>query len=143
VLLCLLWEMFQSIDRHGFERATLHDVLEDSPQGSSLYLGEMIEELGSTDFWRFWVVHLWVEDLAVASDALWWRASRCVPTSNLRLVFPKSSGARITVRTKDQRVLVKEHIGYEGGLDNPLVLGQSGREVPLAERSLRRRRPPK
>jgi hypothetical protein len=26
----------------------------------------------------------------------------------------------ITVRTKDQRVLVKEHIGYEGGLDNPL-----------------------
>jgi hypothetical protein len=57
--------MFQSIDRHGFERATLHDVLEDSPQRFPLYLGEMIEERGSTDFWRFWVVQLWVEDLAV------------------------------------------------------------------------------
>jgi len=27
---------------------------------------------------------------------------------------------RITVRTKDQRTLVKEHIGYEGGLDQPM-----------------------
>ena len=33
-----------------------------------------------------------------------------------------SAGAlrRITVRTKDGRTLVKEHIGYEGGLDQPM-----------------------
>ena len=65
------------------------------------------------------------------------------PNEQFTARFPKELCARITVRTRDQRVLVKEHIGYEGGLDNPLVLGQSGREVPLAERSLRRRRPPK
>jgi 2-methylcitrate dehydratase len=34
--------------------------------------------------------------------------------------FPQELCARVTVRTKDQRVLKKEHIGYEGGLDNPM-----------------------
>ena len=34
--------------------------------------------------------------------------------------FPKELCARITVYTKDRRVLVKEHIGYEGGMDNPM-----------------------
>jgi 2-methylcitrate dehydratase len=34
--------------------------------------------------------------------------------------FPQELCARITVRTKDQRILVKEHLGYEGGLDNPM-----------------------
>jgi DNA invertase Pin-like site-specific DNA recombinase len=31
--------------------------------------------------------------------------------------FPQELSARITVRTKDGRELVVEHIGYEGGLD--------------------------
>jgi 2-methylcitrate dehydratase PrpD len=34
--------------------------------------------------------------------------------------FPQELCARITVRMKDQRILVKEHLGYEGGLDNPM-----------------------
>ncbi len=34
--------------------------------------------------------------------------------------FPKELAARVTVRTNDQRILVKEHLGYEGGIDNPL-----------------------
>jgi 2-methylcitrate dehydratase len=42
------------------------------------------------------------------------------PDEQLTARFPKELCARITVRTKDQRVLVKEHIGYEGGLDNPM-----------------------
>jgi hypothetical protein len=42
------------------------------------------------------------------------------PNEQFTARFPKELCARITVRTKDQRVLVKEHIGYEGGLDNPL-----------------------
>ena len=42
------------------------------------------------------------------------------PDEQFTARFPKELCARITVRTKDQRVLVKEHIGYEGGLDNPL-----------------------
>jgi len=42
------------------------------------------------------------------------------PNEQFTARFSKELCARITVRTKDQRVLVKEHIGYEGGLDNPL-----------------------
>lgn len=39
--------------------------------------------------------------------------------TNSRLAFPRVH-ARITVRTKDQLVLIKEHLGYGGGLDNPM-----------------------
>jgi 2-methylcitrate dehydratase len=42
------------------------------------------------------------------------------PDAQFTARFPKELAARITVRTKDQRVLVKEHLGYEGGIDNPL-----------------------
>jgi 2-methylcitrate dehydratase len=42
------------------------------------------------------------------------------PDEELTARFPKELGARITVRTKDHRVLVKEHTGYEGGLDQPM-----------------------
>ena len=42
------------------------------------------------------------------------------PDEQLTARFPKELAARITVRTKDQRVLVKEHLGYEGGLDQPM-----------------------
>jgi len=42
------------------------------------------------------------------------------PEEQFTARFPKELCARITVYTKDQRVLVKEHIGYEGGIDNPM-----------------------
>jgi 2-methylcitrate dehydratase len=42
------------------------------------------------------------------------------PDEQLTARFPQELCARITVRTKDQRVLKKEHIGYEEGLDNPM-----------------------
>jgi len=42
------------------------------------------------------------------------------PDEELTARYPKELSARITVRTKDHRVLVKEHLGFEGGLDNPM-----------------------
>jgi 2-methylcitrate dehydratase len=42
------------------------------------------------------------------------------PDEKLTARFPQELCARITVQTKDQRTLVKEHIGYEGGIDNPM-----------------------
>jgi 2-methylcitrate dehydratase len=39
--------------------------------------------------------------------------------------YPKELGARITIRTLDQRVFVKEQIGYEGGLTNPISWGRT------------------
>jgi 2-methylcitrate dehydratase len=46
------------------------------------------------------------------------------PDEQLTARFPQELCARITVRTKDQRILVKEHLGYEGGLDNPMSWGR-------------------
>src|SRR5580704_1228343 len=34
--------------------------------------------------------------------------------------YPHELSARVTIRTKDQRVFVKEQHGYEGGLNNPM-----------------------
>src|SRR6266446_3498489 len=42
------------------------------------------------------------------------------PDDQFTARFPQELCARITVRTKDGRTLVKEHIGYEGGLDQPM-----------------------
>jgi 2-methylcitrate dehydratase len=42
------------------------------------------------------------------------------PDPQLTARFPKELAARITVTTKDHRVLVKEHLGYEGGIDTPM-----------------------
>ena len=42
------------------------------------------------------------------------------PDAEFTVRFPQELCARITVRTKDQRIFTKEHIGYEGGLDNPM-----------------------
>jgi 2-methylcitrate dehydratase len=42
------------------------------------------------------------------------------PDDQFTARFPQALCARITVRTKDGRTLVKEHIGYEGGLDQPM-----------------------
>jgi len=54
----------------------------------------MIEELGSTDFWRFWVVHLWVEDLAVASDALSPRKGFSPGMTGMRALYAASVAKR-------------------------------------------------
>jgi 2-methylcitrate dehydratase len=42
------------------------------------------------------------------------------PDADFTAGYPQELCARITIRTKDQRVLVKEQIRYEGGLANPL-----------------------
>ncbi|HWX43123.1 MAG TPA: hypothetical protein VN345_18400 [Blastocatellia bacterium] len=42
------------------------------------------------------------------------------PDPQLAARFPRELAARITIRTKDGRTLVKEHLGYEGDLDQPL-----------------------
>jgi len=42
------------------------------------------------------------------------------PDEQLTARFPKELCARITVFTRDRRVLVKEHIVYEGGIDTPM-----------------------
>jgi 2-methylcitrate dehydratase len=42
------------------------------------------------------------------------------PDARLTARFPQELAARITVRTKDGRTLVKEHLGYEGGIDQPM-----------------------
>ena len=46
------------------------------------------------------------------------------PDPTLTARYPKELAARVTVRTKDGRVLVKEHLGYQGGIDNPLTWDQ-------------------
>ena len=44
----------------------------------------------------------------------------CRADAQLTARFPQELSARITVRTKDGRELVVEHVGYEGGLDKPM-----------------------
>jgi 2-methylcitrate dehydratase len=42
------------------------------------------------------------------------------PDEDFTARYPSELNARVTVRTKDQRVFVKDQLGYEGGLANPL-----------------------
>jgi 2-methylcitrate dehydratase len=42
------------------------------------------------------------------------------PDPQLTARFPQELAARVTVCTKDGRTLIKEHLGYEGGLDQPM-----------------------
>jgi 2-methylcitrate dehydratase len=42
------------------------------------------------------------------------------PDDGLTARFPQELSARITVHTKDGRVLEVEHLGYEGGLEKPM-----------------------
>jgi 2-methylcitrate dehydratase len=42
------------------------------------------------------------------------------PDAQFTARFPQELAARVTIRTKDGRALVKEHFGYEGGLDQPM-----------------------
>src|SRR5580698_8383075 len=42
------------------------------------------------------------------------------PDEHFTARYPRELNARITIFTKDQRTLVKEQLGYEGGLSNPM-----------------------
>jgi 2-methylcitrate dehydratase len=42
------------------------------------------------------------------------------PDEGFTARYPYELNVRVTIRTKDQRVFVKEQPGYEGGLENPL-----------------------
>jgi 2-methylcitrate dehydratase len=42
------------------------------------------------------------------------------PDPKLTARFPQELAARITVRTRDGRTLVKEYLGCEGGIDQPM-----------------------
>ncbi len=42
------------------------------------------------------------------------------PDEQFTARYPRELNARITIYTRDQRVLVKEQLGYEGGLANPM-----------------------
>ncbi len=42
------------------------------------------------------------------------------PDEHVTARYPKELGARITIHTKNGQVLVKEQLGYEGGLANPM-----------------------
>jgi 2-methylcitrate dehydratase len=42
------------------------------------------------------------------------------PDAQLTARFPQVLSARVTIYTKDNRELVAEHLGYEGGLANPM-----------------------
>jgi 2-methylcitrate dehydratase len=43
-----------------------------------------------------------------------------LPDDHFTARYPRELNARITIYTKDQRTLVKEQVGYEGGLTNPM-----------------------
>ena len=42
------------------------------------------------------------------------------PDAQLTARYPKELTGRATIHTRDGRVLTKEHLGYEGGVENPL-----------------------
>jgi 2-methylcitrate dehydratase len=42
------------------------------------------------------------------------------PDEQFTARYPRELNARITIYTKDQRILMKEQLGYEGGLTNPM-----------------------
>jgi 2-methylcitrate dehydratase len=42
------------------------------------------------------------------------------PDEQFTARYPQELCARIAIRTKDQRILIKEQLGYEGGLANPM-----------------------
>jgi 2-methylcitrate dehydratase len=66
------------------------------------------------------------------------------PDESLTARFPNELGARVTVYMKDKRVLMKEHLGYEGGLDNPMSWDRTVEKFhwlsePFADEQLRNR----
>jgi 2-methylcitrate dehydratase len=66
------------------------------------------------------------------------------PDEHFTARYPKELNARITISTKDQRVLVKEQLGYEGGLANPMSWDRTVEKFhwlsePFADEGLRGR----
>jgi len=43
------------------------------------------------------------------------------PDAGFSAQYPQALNARVTIRCKDGRVFSKEHVGFEGGLDNPFT----------------------
>jgi 2-methylcitrate dehydratase len=43
------------------------------------------------------------------------------PDAAFTAQYPQALNTRVTIRCKDARVFSKEHVGFEGGLDNPLT----------------------
>ena len=66
------------------------------------------------------------------------------PDESFSARYPHELSARITIRTKDQRVFVKEQHGYEGGLNNPMSWDRTVEKLhwlsePFADEDLRNR----
>jgi 2-methylcitrate dehydratase len=66
------------------------------------------------------------------------------PDEHFTARYPRELSARITIYTKDQRILVKEKLGYEGGLSNPMSWDRAVEKFhwlsePFADQHLRSR----
>ena len=66
------------------------------------------------------------------------------PDEQFTARYPRELSARITIHTKDQRVLTKEQVGYEGGLTNPMSWDRTVEKFqwlsePFADDNLRSR----
>jgi 2-methylcitrate dehydratase len=66
------------------------------------------------------------------------------PDEQFTARYPRELNARITIYIKDQRVLVKEQLGYEGGLANPMSWDRTVEKFhwlsePFADEDLRGR----
>src|SRR6266849_10028222 len=66
------------------------------------------------------------------------------PDEHFTARYPRELNARITIHTKDQRIFVKEQLGYEGGLTNPMSWDRTVEKFhwlsePFADKVLRSR----
>ena len=66
------------------------------------------------------------------------------PDEQFTARYPRELNARITIYAKEQRVLVKEQLGYEGGLTNPMSWNRTVEKFhwlsePFADEDLRSR----
>ena len=66
------------------------------------------------------------------------------PDEQFTARYPRELSARITIQTKDQRILMKEQVGYEGGLTNPMSWDRTVEKFqwlsePFADQDLRMR----
>ena len=66
------------------------------------------------------------------------------PDEHFTARYPRELNARITIHTKDQRIFVKEQLGYEGGLTNPMSWDRTVEKFhwlsePFADEDLRGR----
>jgi 2-methylcitrate dehydratase len=66
------------------------------------------------------------------------------PDERFTARYPKELNVRITISTKDQRIFVKEQLGYEGGLTNPMSWDRTVEKFhwlsePFADEDLRGR----